>query len=200
MIKIFILIIKQNIYKIIMTKKYKVCKDLDESDYKNLLIDIIDYLIEINKDWKDEKIFIEGENDYYLTEFENRSKKSEIGALASSDIVGSLTLLFLRMIIDNYFELLLFYLLYESNESNNELNVKYYSIKKIMEIISKYKTLYVNIFSKNENIIVIYWTCKNGEFIKNKIIKNHNDIDLWDLNRIKNYIVNNDIKLNKKLL
>lgn len=169
------------------------------SDYKLVLLTILDHLANLHSDGPD-KLFVDGEYDSNQTNFERQSNKLEIGVVANSDTVGYSLLHILRMIIDDNFQLI--ECLHEWFEeeigesfdpmpSSNYVMERYFgkaSIQQVIDVFKTRETWYTTIFNKGDDIKVELHGYKNGKFYKEVINKTIEEIDIWDMKRIRNYI------------
>jgi hypothetical protein len=83
-------------------------KDIKPDELKSLAIDILDYLSVCEENGQGRKIYVNNEFDSNRTTFEELSNRRLIGVLSSKKTVANVLLVFLRIIIDNYPDLLIF--------------------------------------------------------------------------------------------
>ncbi len=143
-------------------KEYKVFgSDVDDIEILNrAVLNILTYFENSPEldDWKEPATFIDGEFDSNQTKFEELSNQSEICVKSKSKIKGYVLLLFLRMIIDENYNM--FFCCFDNEEEEKDI----YTIHELIKIIGEQETSYTDIFP---------------EYNKN--------IDVWDVKRIKNY-------------
>lgn len=163
-------------------KIYNFENGIDSEEYAEIIRDLIDYLRHVENDWDQPKIFIDGEADSSQTDYEYKSNQAQIAVLSKSKIVGYVLQFFLRMIIDNRYELLRLYI-------EDDLNLNNFTLLDIIKMIEEKQETYTQIFSIMDEI-----TQKlNGSDGKIIIKKTLDEIDIWTFERINKEMIENDL-------
>ena len=145
------------------TKDYKIFGD--DVDYpetiKRVVLDILTYFENSQNldDWEEPATFIDGEFDSNQTKFEKLSNENKICIKSKSKIKGYVLLFFLRMIIDENYDM--FFSCYEFEDEDEK---EIYTIMELIKIMGKQETDYTEIHLKYKD-----------------------DIDVWDVKRINKY-------------
>lgn len=161
---------------------------------KRIMLDILEYLESLVPEYKEDQMFVDGESDSNQTEFERKSNNIEIGAKSHTNISGHILLFFMRMIIDDNPNILSYALLYyaEEQDVNSEWNFNYrngyLTIKDILEPIKQEERTYTTItpISKEAKMTLVRRDPEaNFEIVETHICKKAEEIDLWDINRVR---------------
>lgn len=169
------------------------------SDCKLVLLTLLDHLNELPSEGPN-KLFVDGEFDSNQTTFEKQSNNLEIGVLADSDTVGYSLLHVLRMIIDDNFELTEClrewfeedYDTFVPIVSSNSVMERYFgkaTIEQIINVLKDRETMYTTIFNQGDEIKVELQGYRNGKHYREVIKKTMAEIDIWDMERIRKYIL-----------
>jgi hypothetical protein len=135
-----------------------------------------------------EKLYIDGEPGSNQTAFETMSNHLKIGVKANSDCVGYSLLAFLRMIIDERFDLLATWI-EDYLEEHKRDNINVAGI--LMEILSKQETAYSDKYSLGRPEITRMLKGFEGSKIITKAVS---EIDIWSFERIAKYIDSKEFK------
>ena len=155
---------------------YTININMPLDEYTWLIKDIFTHLKE-NSNNNKLKIYIDGEMDSNQTDFEKKSNSCKIGVLASSEKIGYSLLLFLRMIIDNNMNLLIWIF-----EDKPNINI---DMATVMKTVEKYETNYTDVYEPGQSITrTLYKQC-----IPIHINKNIDEIDIWTLAKIETEIM-----------
>ena len=161
---------------------------------KRIMLDILEYLESLVPEYTEDQMFIDGEYDSNHTEFERKSNNIEIGAKSHTNISGHILLFFMRMIIDDNPSILSYSLLCyaEEQDVNSEWNFNYrsgyLSIKDILEPIKQEERTYTTITPISKEAKTTLVRCDpeaNFEIVETHICKKAEEIDLWDINRVR---------------
>jgi len=158
--------------------------------FVRMLIELIDYAIEkqfanMGSDTESKVCFMfDGEFDSNQSEFELKSNQLEVGVVTTDVKVGYFSLAMLRGIIgdhNNYYRI--------ANVFENFSPKEKVSVKKIFKLLSNSDLYpYASICAPNKIKRTLY-SSENGKRIEHKIRKNPADVDIWDIYRIKAFIV-----------
>jgi len=145
------------------TKDYKIFgSDVEDTEtVKRVVLNILTYFENSPEldDWEELATFIDGEYDSNQTNFERLSNQSKICVRSKSKIKGYVLLLFLRMIIDENYDMFFFVFDFEDDDEK-----EIYTIMELIKIMGKQETDYTEIHLHYKD-----------------------DIDVWDVERIKKY-------------
>lgn len=142
----------------------------------NKIFDHLEILLKTEGDRN--RVYFSGEFDGSQTFFEKQSNHLRIGVIASNHKVGLILLRLLRIIIDDVYHLLTIY--FEELEPGDK-----YLIKDLVEEMSKEETQYLEVFEIDD----IYRTTLMSSKGNISIEKRFWEVDLWNLNRIKETIL-----------
>lgn len=149
-------------------------------EFKHFLQDLLRYTAILPDEWKEDRIFIDGEYDSNQTKFEEKSNNLKIGVRARSTVKGYIALLFLRIIIDENYGFLLDNLSQDGSDYDNDVTLPS-AVEKLKDVETEYTTVY----APGESIEVELWRRDDsGGQSTHTVTAKESDIDLWDLSRL----------------
>ena len=172
-------------------ESYEIDYEVDGQELQRALLNVLETLGEVAAEYDQPKVFVDGEFDSNQTNFEYRSNHCEIGVVASSKQVGYTLLLFLRMIIDNRFDLAICYIV-DSVDSKKFEDKEEYSTADLIKVYEEYETSYSSIHDPAGPVTAELSGCDKGVIYTEVISMEPKDMDLWDLTRIRRYVINYD--------
>ena len=157
---------------------------------KNYILELFDTLDKIPNEWRKDSIFVDGEYDSNQTKFEMLSNQCKIGTLAKSDIVGKALLAFLRIIIDKHTISTriedIVDMVFDCSEKESKED---YNMHMLVRFLANSEDDYTEIFDYDQKITATLMNCKDGQIHKIYIEEKAENLDLWDLNRVKDKIL-----------
>jgi hypothetical protein len=162
--------------------------DMDPEKFREAMLGVLDKLGESERDWEEDKIFVDGEFDSNQTDFERQSNRCEIGVKARSKLEGYILLFFLRMIVDKYFALGIVWIV-DNDDDDLNINPNSISIDDIIKVYKGLETQYTSIHDQNDSVRVELsgYSSTKGYYAE-KIDVKPDEMDIWDLGRIRKYV------------
>ena len=153
---------------------------------KFALLDVLDELDRIEQESKDgERMYFSGEGDSNQTTFESMSNYLKVGVKSTSNQVGLTLLFFLRMIIDDRFDLA--QLVVEDEEyPDEEIQAFAFSPDQLISIYQDHESMNLSNFSIDAIATSMLTT--------GPVAAKRDDIDLWDLSRIREAVKEKDFR------
>ena len=167
---------------------------MDDTQYGQALLSILDAIEHKPADIDSDKIFVDGEYDSNQTKFERMSNKCKIGVKANSKTVGYVLLFFLRMIIDDRFDIgIMIVNDFDCEEHEDvddwEYDCQNLTIDNLVRVFEMQETAYTSIHDINKPITNELMYCDHCIIKYEKISEKSEDMDVWDWNRIREYVV-----------
>lgn len=157
---------------------------------KNYILELFDNLDKIPNDWEENKVFVDGEFDSNQSKFEKMSNQCQIGTLAKSEIVGKALLAFLRIIIDKHdvgsrINDVIF-MVYDCSEEEIKID---YNIDTVIKFLADSEDDYTEFFDYDKPITAKLSECRDGIIYVKHINEKADDMNLWNISRIKDRIL-----------